>query len=136
MASRLPDADERVPRNDGWEIEPYFLVLSDDREGVAAALDAASRRFMNVTAVGERLPDGHEERGESEEYTPNGVSGVRTYGDGLIIRVNTKGFLTQKMGIAMIEILTDELGSRDLNAIVTGVEGGYVKTEPWRGPGA
>jgi hypothetical protein len=120
--------------NEGWEIEPNFVVVSDDLDKAAAALQAAGHRFLAVSQEGEELPDWELAR-SGDSATPNSVSPVQYVGDGVLLRVNVKGWLSADMARAMLRILTEELNRRDVSAEVRGVRG-FVQGEPWQPPGS
>jgi hypothetical protein len=119
-------------RDEGWEIEPTFLVVSDDLHKAASALQAAGHRFLAVTQEGEELPDWEQAR-SGDSGTPNSVSPVQHVADGVLLRVNVKGWLSAEMARAMLRILTEELDRRDVSAEVRGVSG-FGQGEPWREP--
>jgi hypothetical protein len=120
--------------DEGWEIEPTFLVAADDLDKAAAALQAAGHRFLAVNPEGQELPDWEEARG-GDSGTPSNVSPVQRIADGVLLRVNTKGWLSAEMARSMLRILTEELDRRGTTAHVRGVRG-FVQGEPWRAPGS
>lgn len=115
---------------EGWEIEPTFLVASEDLDGAGAALQAAGKRFLTVNERGEELLDSEASR-SGDSHTPNSVSGVSLIDAGLVLRVNTKGWLSKGMAARMLSILVEELNARAVNALVTGVTG-FVEGVPWQ----
>lgn len=117
---------------EGWEIEPQFLVHSKNLDGAGLALQSAARRFMLVTYDRTEV-DSVESAAMQDVYTPNGVSDVRIYDGGVMVRVNTKGELSEPMGAAMLHILVSELDGRGVDAHITGVVG-FHEGEKWVGP--
>ena len=120
--------------DEGWEIEPTFLVTSDDLDSAAAALQTAGHRFLTLTPEGQELSDWDGAR-SGDNGTPNGVSPVQQITDGVLIRVNTKGWLSADMARSMLRVLTEELDRRCVSAQVRGVRG-FVSGEPWRAAGS
>jgi hypothetical protein len=102
---------------DGWETDPFFLVVSEQPDVAAAALIDAGFRFMNIDETGRELQDW--EREHSEAYTPNYVSDVFLTTEGPVMTVDVKGWLSRPMGRTMVDVLVEELVGRGLDARVT-----------------
>jgi hypothetical protein len=115
---------------EGWEIEPTFLVISDDSDGAAAALQAAGRRFLAVNDRGDELPDWQAARAW-DNLTPSNVSNVQIIDAGPVLRVNTGGWLPTGMAARMLAILVEELEARAVTAHITGT-GGFGQGGPWQ----
>jgi hypothetical protein len=115
---------------EGWEIEPAFLVVSDDSDGAAAALQAAGRRFLAVNDRGEELLDWEAARA-GDSSTPSNVSDVQILDAGPVLRVNTGGWLPTGMAARMLGILVEELQARAVTAHITGTVG-FVQGVPWQ----
>jgi hypothetical protein len=113
----------------GWEIEPTFLVVSDDSDGAAASLQAAGRRFLAVNDRGEELLDWEAARA-GDRSTPSNVSSVQIIDAGLVLRVNTSGWLPVAMAARMLSILVEELEARAVAGLITGTAG-FVQGVPW-----
>jgi hypothetical protein len=115
---------------EGWEIEPTFLVVSDDSGGAAASLQAAGRRFLTVNDRGEELLVWEAARA-ADKSTPSNVSSVQIIDAGLVLRVNTSGWLPKGMAARMLGILVEELEARAVAALITGTTG-FVQGVPWQ----
>jgi hypothetical protein len=101
----------------GWCASPAFLVVSQDTDGAAEALNAAGQRFALVNERGHEVA--REEADHEGMYTPNWISDVYLTDSGPAIYVDTKGDLPRLMGQRMVEILVEELTARSVPARVT-----------------
>ncbi|MDE0803966.1 MAG: hypothetical protein OSA99_11645 [Acidimicrobiales bacterium] len=103
-----------IPFDDAWEGDPRFLLLTEDREGAAAALHAAGNRFSTIDEEGRELAAW--ELTSAETYTPNFVSDVVLLPEGPMIWADTKGGFSHAMGQAMLDVLVAELDARGVDA--------------------
>ena len=101
---------------EGWETSPAFLIVTEDPDKAAAALQTAAPRLFRVNGEGQEVDL---ETHDPYDYTPNYVSPVYTTSKGLVIYVDTKGELPKGMGDAMLRIVVEELVAAHVSAHVT-----------------
>jgi hypothetical protein len=113
-----------------WNVNPSFLVVSDDFENAAAALHAAAKRIANVDELGHELSMWEREHVD-ELYTPNFVSGVVVTDAGPCIWTDTKDWLSEAMGATMLSILSEELAARSVDAHVAAAPTPWESDREW-----
>ena len=101
---------------EGWETSPAFLIVTEDPDKAAAALQTATPRLFRVNGQGQEVDL---ETHDPYDYTPNYVSPVYTTSKGLVIYVDTKGELPKGMADAMLRIVVEELVAAHVSAHVT-----------------
>lgn len=104
---------------EGWETSPVFLVVTEDTDKAAAALQAASPRLMRVGGRGQEVDISAHFSGDPYDNTASYVSEVYVTPEGLVINIDTDGDLPKAMGDAMLRIVMEELVEADVTAHVT-----------------
>jgi hypothetical protein len=108
-----------VELGEGWETYPVFLVVTEDTDKAAAALQAATPRLMRVGGRGQEVDISADFSGDPYDITASYVSEVYVTPEGLVINVDTDGDLPKAMADAMLRIIVEELVSADVTAHVT-----------------
>jgi hypothetical protein len=117
---------------EGWETSPTFLIVTDDADKAAAALQAASPRLFRVNGRGQEVDLATH---DPYDYTPNYVSEVFITAEGLVIDVDTKGELPKGMADAMLRIVVEELLAANVTAHVTAPSPGWdTELQPYEPP--
>lgn len=104
---------------EGWETYPVFLVVTEDTDKAAAALQAATPRLMRVGGRGQEVDISADFSGDPYDNTASYVSDVYVTPEGLVIDIDTDGDLPKAMADAMLRIIVEELVSADVTAHVT-----------------
>ena len=108
-----------VELGEGWETYPVFLVVTEDTDKAAAALQAATPRLMRVGGHGQEVDISADFSGDPYDITASYVSPVYITPEGLVINIDTDGDLPKAMADAMLRIVVEELVSADVTAHVT-----------------
>jgi hypothetical protein len=123
---RLDDSDSEDER------DPVFTVVSPDPERAAETLDRVSGELMCVDEHGRAGVD----RSDGESYTPNYAAPVMIGAFGAQLRLDTKGWMSSKMGRTMTELVANALVTDGVPAVLAGdVENLENYFAPWEHPG-
>ncbi|WP_139252847.1 hypothetical protein [Geodermatophilus nigrescens] len=113
----------------GWTTDPAFLVSpGDTQDAVEAVLDAADR-MVRVEESGREL-----EVWESSDAYTAPWTGVYRTGQGLVVAVDTEGYLARAHGEGLVAVLVDSLSARGVSASVSAAPEVVETDEPIERP--
>jgi hypothetical protein len=104
-----------------WPGAGVFTVISAHPRRAAVAIERVANRLMDVDEHGVlHAPD---EDYAGDAYTPNYLHTLQWCDRGVMVVLDTKGWMSAAMGRTMIGILTDALVTDCVPAVITGYRG-------------